>query len=402
MAKHKVGMYPVGKKQQRRHVRVQLPFLILTVFMFIMASHYGGFVPYALLYMLGALVILVPFNIYFLRKSLRLQLRHGSSRYVSGAATNLNMVVRNGSRLPVSLFTCTLQSDLQGFEQQMYCSFAVPPRATSVQATPITMQYRGVYEFTATSGLYRDMWGIARFRDKRLNQSTKITVFPKLHQVKVMGRSRILSEHEERVLKRGFEESGLYSDIREYQPGDSQSRIHWKLSAARDNLMSKHYETSDDDELLLWLDMFRPNSKNSLQMQEKMMELVASVVDFCLRNAIPLMVCYHCDGALVTKEARTIGDFEMIYAALASAPFDEAVSLRDFIKQQMPVRETLVFTTQEDADFNVVLDNPNRRVEAFVVSNDNDKPRTHTPSHSLKVHTVAPDADVRRTLEVAS
>ncbi len=378
--------------------RLRISYLFLLISVTAVAAYFGGPVAYALFYLAVLMLLIAPAYIALLRRCVRVSFHQPDERLVSGTSTALSLWAENTSFLPLPLFDCMVQSDLQGWEQQMKLSFPLPPKSTHTTNIALTFQYRGSYAFTVENGIFSDAFDILRLR-KPINCRHLVTVYPHLRPVQSIKRSRILSEYEERYFKRGLEDNGLYSEVREYQPGDSQSRIHWKLSANKDLLMSKLYETSDDDNLLLWLDLNRPLATDSLQQQEKVIELTLSVVHYCLERRLPFSLCYMQDGALVSHDGRDPSDFEPLYTILAGVQFSSAVSLNDVVTHRPAVRETLVFTAMPDQGLQQFLDNPNRRVEAFVVTDDVTRWNLYQPTRALSVFAMSAFDMPARVLE---
>ncbi|MBI2300816.1 MAG: DUF58 domain-containing protein [Armatimonadetes bacterium] len=63
---------------------------------------------------------------------------------------------------------------------------------------------------------------------------------------------------EVRVQRRGFEDPSRLRGVRDYQPGDKLSRIHWRSSARTGRLQTKIYEPTVMIGALVVLDMFAP------------------------------------------------------------------------------------------------------------------------------------------------
>ena len=64
-------------------------------------------------------------------------------------------------------------------------------------------------------------------------------------------------------------------DIREYQPGDRLQHIHWKLSAKRDNLLVKEFESNAEVSLCLLLELWQDKSLS---------DVISMVYTICLQH----------------------------------------------------------------------------------------------------------------------
>ena len=384
---------------KKTNTRFKLTYLLLLLEAVFFASLFGGTVPYAFLFLLLLLPLLSLSHLLLLRRFAEPLLAAQTERIVRGTPTQLGALMRNRSVLPAPAVAMVVRSHSEQRPQQQVFRFAVDARGQAQAWVPMLFNYRGLYRFSLERAVYFDLWNILRLGQK-VGSVLELVVYPHLYPIENLRRCPILSEREERFLRRGWEETGLYSDVRGYRPGDAQTRIHWKLSANKNDLISKVYETSDDDELLIWLDLHRCGEANALDLEERVIEMALSAMDYCLRRALPFTLCYRQNGELVTCDGRTAADFERIYTTLATVPFDPAVNLTDFARVQMPVRETLVFGVSPDPDaLGCLLDNPNRRVQ-FFCADDNPARWQDLPQHpALQLFSLPPDQDIRKILE---
>jgi uncharacterized protein (DUF58 family) len=362
----------------------------------IFASLFGGIVPYAFLILLTALPVLSLIHVLCLSQFTELALKVQSGRIVRGVPAKIGAALRNKSVFPVPAAYIEVSSDSEyGHKYQ----FSTGIRKQTEEWTQLTFSRRGLVRFTIKHAAYSDIWNILRLRRKS-GISIDLIVYPRLYLLDSLRRSKILTEREERFLRRSWEETGLYSDVRDYEAGDAQTRIHWKLSARKNELISKIYESADNNELLIWLDLHKAECVNAAELEERVMEMAAAVMEYCLRAALPFTLCYRCNGALMSHDGRTSADFEKLYTALATIPFDSGVRLADFARQQMPVRETIVFSVMPDPEeLCCLLDNPNRRVEIFCADIEPERRRELPERPSLQIYPIGPDGDVKKILE---
>lgn len=112
---------------------------------------------------------------------------------------------------------------------------------------------RGVYtlyEVTLTSG---DIFGLLSFKRSFQIRQT-LTVYPKLvYMANGWPEEAINLDYGQMTRKIAWDSQSLFG-IRDYQPGDRLSKIHWKATARRGLLQTKQYEPYATNEPVLILD----------------------------------------------------------------------------------------------------------------------------------------------------
>ena len=90
-----------------------------------------------------------------------------------------------------------------------------------------------------------------------------------------------------------FRGSGLvYSDLREYQPGDEVKSIHWKASARTGRVYVKSYEEDRQLRIVLCLDISRSTLfGKATSKQDKILEFAALIALLAQNNQDALGVC---------------------------------------------------------------------------------------------------------------
>ena len=90
-----------------------------------------------------------------------------------------------------------------------------------------------------------DMFAFLNFRCSIKNGQSTVMVMPKISPVEIDSNSfNRISLDEEEVFRGDIERKGLMDkyEIREFIPGDSLNRIHWKLTAKNDEFMVKEFK----------------------------------------------------------------------------------------------------------------------------------------------------------------
>lgn len=232
MGKHRIYMLPT---------RYGLVYSGL-IFVILLASiNYGNSMGYALAFLLTSVGFMSM--LYTHRNLLHIQVLAGSCVPVfAGEAATFNITVKADDardRIGIELLQDKIKLDQVSLPAHEHRQLSLS-RPTNIRGYIDAPRFRLVTRFPF--GLVYT-WS----RDIVLRQHCLVYPRPAGHfsrdLVKDQGGS-----HSSNIRKSGDDFSGL----REYQPGDSLHRIHWRASARSDKLITKLY--GDDNNAVIWLD----------------------------------------------------------------------------------------------------------------------------------------------------
>lgn len=123
---------------------------------------------------------------------------------------------------------------------------------------PVVCTARGEHVFGPASLRTGDIFGFAD-RQEQLDVLNRLLVYPRLLPVRGAGipSNQLLGGL--RARRRIVEDPLRMAGVREYAPGDSLRRIHWKVSARQGALYSKLLEPSTTTDLLLFVNVSTVN-----------------------------------------------------------------------------------------------------------------------------------------------
>jgi len=133
--------------------------------------------------------------------------------------------------------------------------FFIPAGATMEKPVMLTAQKRGHLKISACRLTTRFPFGFF-YKTKTIPLKLETVVFPSIHPVKLPEYSEAGLEGEGTVQPRGEE---LHA-IREFQPGDSLSSVHWKSSAKTGNLRVKEFHSHNLQSYTVFLTLTDPAS----------------------------------------------------------------------------------------------------------------------------------------------
>ncbi len=123
-------------------------------------------------------------------------------------------------------------------------------------------------------------------------------------------------------MARAAEDVTSPADVRTYQPGDAMKKIHWKLSARKQELLVRRYEAPVMPDALVLLDCSEPPVQASEEAQadlcDALLETAASVMQENIRSDHPARLPIH--GAHPIELDRNMG-MPMILDSLARVDF---------------------------------------------------------------------------------
>lgn len=255
------------------HLIEYLVFLAISILLLVFFHNYFTFF---LLVFLTVFPFLSVFLEIYVLKRLDCSLKLPKKTALLNAEADIYVELKNPTWIPLLGCTMVLQVKNHFFPENETVHVQIPAiaRRTNVVSFPISSSLNGNIEVTITELIVHDMLHIVT-RKRNITYCSELSILPVItEQVLLMQNSRIDGmETEQDCSARAVSENML--DIREYQPGDRLQHIHWKLSAKRDNLLVKEFESNAEVSLCLLLELW----------QDKSLSRVLSVVyTICLQH----------------------------------------------------------------------------------------------------------------------
>lgn len=240
-------------------------------------------------------------------------------------------------------------SDTIFFNQFKAQLLSIEPYKRTNFSFELECKYRGSYDIGIRSIEIEDFLGIFRLK-YNIIETKRITVYPKITYLeKFYLKTNYLSESHS-ILDTKLEDLTTISDIRKYAYGDTLKRIHWKLSAKKNELVSKNFQSTSQVCATVFLDLRKVGlsiEQNTI-MEDKLIDSVGAVIYFCLSQLIPVNFVFYSNG-IMNIEAKSLMDFDGIYKILAKIQFIEDISINDLMDVYFNdyIRKTnvLIFTS---------------------------------------------------------
>jgi hypothetical protein len=129
------------------------------------------------------------------------------------------------------------------------------------------------------------------FRLKRkVDKGVDITVLPRIVEMTnfPLAMNLLTQAHSRFDIK--DEDYATISDIRPYLPTDSVKRVHWKLTAKRNEWLVKNFQSNALNKVTIILDSLRlpQRYKEQITLEDRIIEMAMGLARFCLRKGMPV------------------------------------------------------------------------------------------------------------------
>ncbi len=227
---------------------------------------------------------------------------------------------------------------------------SIPRKAVGTMTVTISGRYKGSGDFGVDYLQFSDFLGLFSFK-RRFGQRFRFVVKPRV----VLTDSVPLFSN---LLAKAYSNQLLFSedysepsDVRRYANDDSFKKIHWKLSAKKNELMVKNYNSSAINSIIFFLDnsfvSAYPDSKDRIILEDKIIESLVSMLNQLLAKRMPVQLIAH--GGL---DEFINSDFSKLYNLCSYLSFDYTSSLTslcsDFINNKSDPSNLVFITANMD------------------------------------------------------
>jgi uncharacterized protein (DUF58 family) len=182
----------------------------------------------------------------------------------------------------------------------------------------------------------------------------------------------------------------LFSDVREYRPGDSVRHLAWKKFAAAGRPFLKSYETSSWPGVELYLDLRRAEEPGPavLEREDCSLEIAVALYNFFLKKAVPVQLHAANDRERFDFSGDGPAAFDSFYKATIGIDFGGSVSpvrLYESDRSDRRVAASTVIVVTHGFDPDVVElaapDSGGAAVRVFVIVNQTGLPEEEQARH---------------------
>lgn len=234
-------------------MRALLLFLF-TVAVFFMAQGTGNRILFHLFYLLAALLVVCYLWAQMNRRGLNAWRELRTTRAQVGKEIEERLVVHNQSAWPKLWVEVEDRNDLPGHATRFVTS--VPPKERRRLWARTTCRLRGKYTFGPIWISTGDPLGLFLFRHC-IPTTTEVLVYPATEPVYGFHLPPAELPGGTATRRRTHQVTPNVSEIRDYAPGDSYNRIHWRSTARHRRLIVKEFELDPSADVWIVLDLER-------------------------------------------------------------------------------------------------------------------------------------------------
>lgn len=194
----------------------------------------------------------------------------------------------------------------------------------------IHCKYRGSYDIGVEKIEVTGFFGLFSFNYRGV-ETHKVLVYPTIHELKPMNFKHAMSDSNESIVSFDKFDQSIFSEIRDYQPGDALNKIHWKLTARQGDFVTKEFEGNMNNKTKIMVnnESLSLGYQRDIVLEDYLVEGVVALSKYLLNNSTPIeMHWHHYDN--MQEYGSQPKDFNKFYEALALMNFehDDAMFLK--------------------------------------------------------------------------
>jgi len=283
-------------------------------------------------------------------------------RAVKGGQCTLHVGIYNDKPFPFTMMRVHVGMVAHGQEEIL--TINLMPRESIDFDLPVELPYRGEYQIGMTILEITDIFGLMPMKIdmRRLSYYRQIPllIYPHLAHLSALAPRAGDEKRFAGVHLAASPQGDSFAQVRDYLPGDSARRIHWKLFARKRALYTKQYEIPSEAETILLLGNTVHTGEAALRYADVVCECAGALAYYALKRSYPVRLI---EGNPRRKPvtALTMGGFQPLYDWLARLPFDASQQdlsqiLDAQVRAQSQVRSIYVLADRLDHDLFAVLE----------------------------------------------
>ena len=223
----------------------------------------------------------------------------------------------------------------------------------------ITCLYRGIFLLQARRVEVMDVLGLFSFKMK-MADPLEVTVYPALAEIRNLPLSVVSMSDAPSIREATDEDYSVVTDLRKYQPEDSFKRVHWKISAKKNEMMVKSFQAVNLNAAVLLLNnrslpFDRPHTDlERIAVEDKLVEGVISVASYGLARRFPVELYFMDDGLKRVAEDSYLG-FTNMYNTCAGIKFSGPPNFLGHLKDVLFNRVDSINLVAFTAEMNTAL-----------------------------------------------
>ncbi len=262
------------RQTNRQQVKLHLTMpLLLAVTLYAAAFSTGSPVFLTPAILVTLLTLTGIFGVLHASRTLRISASSSADRVQRGDDATLSVEITCRSIIPLA----PMWVELTGADAQ---SMQLTGRAKQTMSVPFHAAHVGAVAPGVRRVTMTDFFGICTVCQEPESAGKNLLVLPQLFDIDPLHLSA--GETGTEAMARASEDVTNPTDVRSYQPGDPLKKIHWKLSARKQELLVRRFEDPVQPDLLVLMDSAVPkqpdNSEAEADLRDTLIETAASVM----------------------------------------------------------------------------------------------------------------------------
>ena len=333
------------KKLRERFSEWIMPVFAL-VGTFVFAMFQGGFVSWFIFYSFLPFII-IPFLLRFSSlNDLKVTRRIRHKEYLFGEQIEVELTITREGFLPLLYIMIEDQvpERLQvQLDNQHKCVRFPFWRKKITFSYCIPAAVRGEHDFNSVKLTTGDFLGFYK-NVQEVKCFSRLLVYPQYEKAAFKNFEALYEQGQRHLSVKNFNESTNITGVRPYISGDRMSWIHWKATAKKNEIMTKEFEESKNQDIVILLDQ-APSP-----LFEDLVSLAASLTYVFLQRGLGVA----CVGTSQKHEPLIMGRGEQqrqrIFYELAKVEADSSLSLETYLQseQDLPSQAAFIILTCEE------------------------------------------------------
>lgn len=270
-------------------IKFNIRFIILMILAWIFAYMQGGNLPYTFFYIFAVtfLISCILAAVYIL--SVKVYVEIPDREYFCGTEEQIIVTIKNKGVFFIPYIIIKNQMFKYLFNDYNGEVLSLKYGEELDLKYDVNFPVRGIYHLGRFNIWIRDLFGLIDLK-KDDDKKKSIKVYPNIFNLNknVFQGNDILKNTF--LSKSNIEDQYYTRDMRKYKEGDSLKRINWKVSAKKQELFIRNYETVSGEEFALFLDMNENNYALDARgvKEEAMVDFAVSLVSDMIKKSVEI------------------------------------------------------------------------------------------------------------------
>ena len=334
--------------------RNRIIFLILLVVSIIFLYNKSGRLAFLLFNSLLSLLLFSIAYAYYVFLRFKYVQKLDKTHITKGEKVLLNMLMCNEDYIVYPFIHISFFGNSLLKNEILNHNLYLKPRSKVDINLELEFKYRGAYEIGIKNFYVEDFLGLIRFR-YRIQETKKIIVNPRIIYLDKFNLTPEYSADLNAGTDGRFEDTTSIKDIRKYEYGDSCKRIHWKLSAKKNDLLVKNFQCLTSENINIVMD-YRKNTyddETNSMVEDTLVESAIALIYYYVNKSIPVNLIEF-RNKLELIPVSTLSQFNSVYKYLATVNFQQIIPVESILElysfSENKLKDTIIITSQLTVD----------------------------------------------------